>query len=268
MPKKGGGGSGSAPSGDKRLAFFDAMRKQKLETVRWSMRHGGQQVSTRDDDNMTCLMVCAYEGKSRSLGEILEFLGRQNSKRGGSSRSEAGEAVDGLELANDDGHTALMLACKAGKKECAALLVKYGANLKTKNTADGGKTARDYCGKMKAMVEWLDRGGKDEEVAEVEEKEDPNNPLIEGESSTARSRRLRKEREAKEAGRGNRKEVKEEVVEEEELVFAADKDDRLEAIWPEVQKALDSAETVQQTQKEVNCIKMVSTRHQNRWNSY
>jgi hypothetical protein len=39
MPKKGGGMKGG---GDKRLAFFEAIRKQKLETVRWSMRHGGQ----------------------------------------------------------------------------------------------------------------------------------------------------------------------------------------------------------------------------------
>jgi leucine-rich repeat protein SHOC2 len=245
MPKKAG-----QVGGDKRLAFFDAIRKQKLETVRWSMRHGAQQVSTRDDDNMTCLMVCAAEGKPRSLDEILEFLGRQNSRRGGSSRSEAGEAVDGLELTNDDGHTALMLAARAGKKECAALLVKYGARLNTKNRSDG-KTARDYCAdkNYRAMVEWFDRGGKEEEREEDEEEvDDPN--AVEGESASQRSRRLRREKEDKEAGRRGRKE---EVIveEEEEIVYIADADDKKEAVWPEVIKALASAETVQQTQKEV-----------------
>jgi leucine-rich repeat protein SHOC2 len=248
MPKKPGGGGG-----DKRLAFFDAIRKQKLETVRWSLRYGGQQVHTRDDDNMTCLMVCAAEGKPRALDEILEFLGRQNSRRGGSSRSEAGEAVDGLELTNDDGHTALMLAALSGKKECAALLVKSGARLNTKNTADG-KTARGYCvdKNFRGMIEWFDRGCKDEQEQEEEEQEEVDDPnAVEGESATQRNKRLRREKEAKEAGTSARKQEVEEKKEEEDLVFIADADDRKEAFWPEVIKALASAETVQQTQKEV-----------------
>ena len=125
MPKKGG----AAPTGDKRLGFFAAIEKQKLETVRWSMLHGGQFVSTRNDDNETCLHVCAQDGKDRALGEILEILGRQNSRRGGSSRSEAGEAVDGLELTNDEGMTPLMLAARRGSKSCLELLVKAGAKV-------------------------------------------------------------------------------------------------------------------------------------------
>lgn len=259
MPKKPGGGVG----GDKRLAFFDAIRKQKLETVRWSLRYGGQQVHTRDDDNMTCLMVCAAEGKPRSLDEILEFLGRQNSRRGGSSRSEAGEAVDGLELTNDDGHTALMLAARAGKKECAALLVRYGARLETRNKSDG-KTARAYCvdKNFRGMVEWFDRGCKDDASEEEQEEEDVDDPnAVEGESATQRSKRLRREKEAKEAGKSQRKQEVVEEKEEEDVVFIADADDRKEAFWPEVIKALASAETVQQTQKEVNCIKMDEATH-------
>jgi ankyrin repeat protein len=59
-------------------------------------------------------------------------MGRQNSRRGGSSRTEAGESVDGLELTNDDGMTALMLAAQGAKKDCCALLVKYGAIVKAK----------------------------------------------------------------------------------------------------------------------------------------
>ena len=169
MPKKKGGG-GSAPSGDKRLGFFAAIRKQKLETVRWSMLHGGQFVHTRDDDNMTCLMVCATEGKARSLEEILQILGRQNSRRGGSSRSEAGEAVDGLELRNDFGMTALMLAAAAGKKDCCALLVKYGAKVGAKNSEEKGKTAKDYAESegYRGLVEWFDRGCEDPEEEEVD----------------------------------------------------------------------------------------------------
>jgi hypothetical protein len=74
MPKKGGGGGSAAPAGDKRYGFFAAIDKQKLETVRWSMLHGGQFVHTRNDDNQTCLMVCAEDGKPRSLSEVRPTL--------------------------------------------------------------------------------------------------------------------------------------------------------------------------------------------------
>ena len=102
------------------------------------------------------------------------------------------------------------------------------------------------------MVEWFDRGCQDEEEEEEEEEDfdDPN--AVEGESATQRSRRLRREKEAKEAGRSQRKQEVVEKKEEEDLVFIADADDKKEAFWPEVIKALASAETVQQTQKEVS----------------
>ena len=54
-------------------------------------------------------------------------------------------------------------------------------------------------------------------------------------------------------GKGNGKEngKDKEKTEEKEIVFIADADDKKEPFWPEVVKALASAETVQQTQKEV-----------------
>ena len=189
MPKK-----GAAPTGDKRLGFFAAIEKQKLETVRWSMLHGGQFYNTRNDENETCLHVCAMNGKDRALGEILEILGRQNSRRGGSSRSEAGEAVDGLELTNDEGMTPLMLAARRGAKPCMELLVKAGAKVNNvvrpssflhmhrpfppargckptqqssmQNLDDGRKTAKMYAqeSNLRGIVEWFDRGCKDAEV--------------------------------------------------------------------------------------------------------
>jgi hypothetical protein len=226
MPKKKGGGS--APGGDKRLGFFAAIRKQKLETVRWSMLHGGQFVHTRDDDNMTCLMVCAMEGKANSLNEILQVLGRQNSRRGGSSRTEAGESVDGLELRNDDGMTALMLGAANGKKECCALLVKYGANVKTRSE-QGGQTARQVAEAKgyRGIVEWFDRGCEDLEEEVVESavtskiKRGMDMSIREGESETARSRRLRKEMEARESGAGTVKKEKRTMELEEVTVFEA-----------------------------------------------
>ena len=167
--------------------------------------------------------------------------------------------MEGIELTNDEGHTALMLAALHGKKECCALLVKYGARIHATNAADG-KTARQYCAakNFRAMVEWFDRGCQDERESSEDEEEiqDPN--AVEGESATARSRRLRREKEAKEAGTAHavKKESEEHAEEEQEVIYVADADDKKPARWPEVIKALESAETVQQTQKEVNCIKL------------
>eukprot|EP01051_Picozoa_sp_SAG22_P012901 SAG22_NODE_1387_length_4524_cov_2.915028_5_plen_84_part_00 len=78
MPKKGGksggggggGGGGSGGGGDKRLQMFAAINKQKLDGVRWSFLYGGQQVSTRNDEGMTPLMVCASENKNRALDTV------------------------------------------------------------------------------------------------------------------------------------------------------------------------------------------------------
>lgn len=72
MPKKGGksGGGGGGGGGDKRLQMFAAINKQKLEGVRWSFLYGGQQVSTRNDEGMTPLMVCATENKNRALDNV------------------------------------------------------------------------------------------------------------------------------------------------------------------------------------------------------
>eukprot|EP01052_Picozoa_sp_SAG31_P013362 SAG31_NODE_802_length_12008_cov_18.741036_1_plen_108_part_00 len=72
MPKKGGKTGGGAGGGDKRLQMFAAINKQKLEGVRWSFLYGGQQVSTRNDEGLTPLMVCAMENKNRALDNVRE----------------------------------------------------------------------------------------------------------------------------------------------------------------------------------------------------
>ena len=219
MPKKGvgKGGGGGGGGGDKRLQMFDVIKKPKLEGVRWSFLYGGQQVSTRDDEGLTPLMVCALDNKHRAMDNILENLGHKLSKRGGSSVSEAGEAIEGLELADDEGKTALMMACMTGNMQCAKFLVKAGAHVHQRDSE--GRNARWYAevGKYWGIMNWIDEGAKvDEQRSESEDEEDEQE-LLDGESKTARNRRLRREREAKETGTayGDEKDEEEEVIEEE-----------------------------------------------------
>eukprot|EP01050_Picozoa_sp_SAG11_P018400 SAG11_NODE_2773_length_2988_cov_1.602977_2_plen_276_part_00 len=260
MPKKGGksGGGGSGGGGDKRLQMFAAVRKQKLEGVRWSFLYGGQQVSTRDDEGLTPLMVCALENKVRSLDSILEILGRQLSRRGGSSRSEAGEAVDGSELRDGDGRTALILSCMHGNFQCAQLLVKAGAQVHTQDSES--RNARWYANaaNYKHIVKWIDDGAKVDiqNEADEDDSEEDMEDVVDGESKTARNRRLRREREAKESGLAYAEaSVQEEVIEAEEVI-ETDADDAKPPVWEEVRKIHESCKSPGASILELNVTRL------------
>ena len=176
--------------------------------------------------------------------------------------------------------------------------------LRGQNSADGNKMAVDYAreGNYRALVQWFERGCKDEEVAQKASKVDmiAEENAVAGESASARSRRVRKELEAKESGtkvgdKKSRDKNLEEVSTVEEHVergmmelkaehgefyeitaqdvrklkneFEAlllekgvvgdlDEDDKKEAVWAEVKKVLASADSAQQSQRELNCIKL------------
>ena len=46
----------SNKGGNKREKFLESVRKQKLDTVRWSLGAGGQSPSVRDDEGYTSIM--------------------------------------------------------------------------------------------------------------------------------------------------------------------------------------------------------------------
>lgn len=47
----------SNKGGNKREKFLESVRKQKLDTVRWSLGAGGQSPSVRDDEGYTSIMI-------------------------------------------------------------------------------------------------------------------------------------------------------------------------------------------------------------------
>ena len=52
-------GTMSNKGGNKREKFLESVRKQKLDTVRWSLGAGGQSPSVRDDEGYTSIMIAA-----------------------------------------------------------------------------------------------------------------------------------------------------------------------------------------------------------------
>jgi len=166
MGKKGGGGrgGGGGTAADRLKQYFKAVETEKLDTVRWALRHGGVQLGARNPDSRTGLHLAAALGKGRSLSSLLDFL-----PRGGPEAREL--AAESLDCVDDEGRTPLMMACHRGDYRCTELLFEAGARADLKDTR--GKTARDYAvmRKEQDIVNLLD--GVESEEEEEEERDAP-----------------------------------------------------------------------------------------------
>jgi len=149
MPKKRGGGGGGG--GDKRESFFAALRSQKLDTIRYSLSHGGVPITAEDEEGHRCLEICATYGKDKALDQILQILDRQRGLR------------EYLDMVDEDGRTALMMACHKGQLACVQVLCKYNASLTKK--CNKGKTASDYAnaGGKQSVIDYLAPESSDED---------------------------------------------------------------------------------------------------------
>jgi ankyrin repeat protein len=121
MPHKGGGG------GDKTKQFWDGIKTQKQDAIRWCLNYGGISHATRDDDGYTGLHLAAMQNKPRSMETILDHLRRQVLSRGGGDiRGPPGpkkKACEEIEEKDDEhGMTCFMHACAKGSMECVKLL--------------------------------------------------------------------------------------------------------------------------------------------------
>jgi len=114
-----------------KVQYFDAIRVQKIESLRWCLRHGGVMLSEEDDEEHTGIQIAAAGGLMNVLECLLEFVAKG-----------LGTQAD-VEAADEDGRTPLMMAAYNGKFEAVRMLVKQGkAKLDTK--CEAGKTAKDY----------------------------------------------------------------------------------------------------------------------------
>jgi len=161
MGKKGGGGrgGGGGTAADRLRQYFKAVEQEKLDTVRWALRHGGVALGARNPDSRTGLHLAAALGKGRSLSSLLDFL-----PRGGPEAREL--AAETLDCVDDEGRTPLMMACHRGDYRCAELLFGAGARADLKDAR--GKTARDYAlaKKEQDIVNMLDGVESEEEEEE------------------------------------------------------------------------------------------------------
>ena len=239
MPKKKNPSGGGGLEG-KRSEFFKAIKNEKLDTVRWGLRNGGVGGMTQDPDSgLCCVAMAAALGKSRSLACLLEYFARQQFQKGHKNRQGAPEELD---VRDDDGRTALMMAAAKDNRECVELLYKAGASATVK--CERGLTAVNYAEKAghKGLVAWFARGGESSE-----EEDDPDEePWLEGETATQRSKRLKRERDERESrtfgkqeeerakvrAEAEGRELKEAVADyaEEQRKASAP-----EPLWPEVQ---------------------------------
>ena len=225
----------SNKGGNKREKFLESVRKQKLDTVRWSLGAGGQSPSVRDDEGYTSIMIAA----AGNLHKVLRMLVDHTRK---TREREQMDLKDGA----GDGRTALMMAAAHGHQEACQELLDAGCNFRLK--CDRGKTAAEYAAKAghDALAARINRGGEssEEDTDDEDDAVDPDAP--EGETATQRSKRKKKELEAKErrGGAGDEHAAQEAArraaAEAEAIAAAVLEKERPKPVWEEVKKAIDS----------------------------
>ena len=225
----------SNKGGNKREKFLESVRKQKLDTVRWSLGAGGQSPSVRDDEGYTSIMIAA----AGNLHKVLRMLVDHTRK---TREREQMDLKDGA----GDGRTALMMAAAHGHAEACQELLDAGCNFRLK--CDRGKTAAEYAAKAghDALAARINRGGEssEEDTDDEDDAVDPDAP--EGETATQRSKRKKKELEAKErrGGAGDEHAAQEAArraaAEAEAIAAAVLEKERPKPVWEEVKKAIDS----------------------------
>ena len=90
--------------------YFQSIKSQKLDTLRWCLRHGGVSHRAEDDEGHNGLMVAAAGGFDESLELLIDQLKR------------VGELRD-VDDPDEEGRTPLMMAAHNGKLDCVRLLV-------------------------------------------------------------------------------------------------------------------------------------------------
>ena len=225
----------SNKGGNKREKFLESVRKQKLDTVRWSLGAGGQSPSVRDDDGYTSIMIAA----AGNLHKVLRMLVDHTRK---TREREQMDLKDGA----GDGRTALMMAAAHGHEEACQELLDAGCNFRLK--CDRGMTAAEYAARAghAALAARITRGGEssEEDTDDEDDVVDPDAP--EGETATQRSKRKKKELEAKErrGGAGDEHAAQEAArraaAEAEAIAAAVLEKERPKPVWEEVKKAIDS----------------------------
>ena len=88
----------SNKGGNKREKFLESVRKQKLDTVRWSLGAGGQSPSVRDDEGYTSIMIAA----AGNLHKVLRMLVDHTRKTREREAAMAAESDDEIVFSDEE----------------------------------------------------------------------------------------------------------------------------------------------------------------------
>jgi hypothetical protein len=94
-------------AGDKLEQYWSSILKEKLDTLKFCVLHSGINFSSmQNDKGLTGCMVSALEDKPKSLLVLLDVMRQARTIK---------EAID---LTDEEGRTALMMAAAKGNEKC------------------------------------------------------------------------------------------------------------------------------------------------------
>ena len=57
-----------------RNQYFASIKSQKIDSLRWSLRHGGITIRAENDDEQTGLQIAAAGGFQESMEVLIEYI--------------------------------------------------------------------------------------------------------------------------------------------------------------------------------------------------
>lgn len=249
-------------SEERRAAFLSAVKTQKLSTLKWSLSHGGQKPSHRDDMGYTSLHIAAKNNATKSLRILCDFARRGD--------KEALNCTTG----DDNQLTALMIGARLGFQQvCQELLyANCNHNIKCANNRTAADYARRHGHDKLAVI--IENGG--DELDDDNDFEDEDEALSddapEGETSTQRSRRKKRELKLKDEQRfgsltidGNGVEGQNEATNDDDDETEEVEDNVInedQAKWQEVRDTLKSMKTVNNSRQELVIERCLASREE------
>ena len=240
----------------KKSDFWKAIRTQKMQTLRYGLTNAGIEAHTCGAEGLTSIMVAAALNKPKSLSAILDFYERRRIMR----------PKGWIDLRDDGGRTALMMAAANGNADCVRLLLFHApsAEKAVALKCDRGLTARDYAlqRKKKDCLDVID-----DAVAPSDDEDDDAGGgaavPADGLTSTERSR-LKKKQLAAAEGETQQQKLQKARQKRAQASFT-DRTDDLQAVvkgappalWPEAKEVVASVLDKRAPQHELNVIRPV-----------
>lgn len=108
---------------EKKAAFWRAVQSQKISDLREGLVSTAMEAQTRNEDGLTSIMFAALNNKEKSLDFLLDWYERRRELR----------RKGWIDLKDENGRTALMMAAATGKVDIMHALLLKNAKLELKD---------------------------------------------------------------------------------------------------------------------------------------